>query len=109
LLLRRLAVTTNASGTLGSGTCVQPWGIGRVRSRALKSFACCGSSLTFLLAKNSRSVPEAAGVSSGGAATGGAATGGAAIGGAAIGGGGGGARRARGRGGGGGVGRRAGG
>src|SRR3984957_9653413 len=77
LLLCRLAVTTNASGTLGSGTCVQPCGIGRVRSRALKSFACCGSSLTFLLAKNSRSVPELAGVSSGGAATGGAATGGA--------------------------------
>src|SRR5258708_9300478 len=62
----------NASGTLGSGTCVQPCGIGKVRSRALKSFACRGSSLTFLLPKNSRSVPELAGVSSGGAATGGA-------------------------------------
>src|SRR5882757_5280836 len=65
-------MTANASGTLGSGTCVQPCGIGKVRSRALKSFACCGSSLTFLLPKNSRSVPELAGVSSGGAATGGA-------------------------------------
>src|ERR1700691_2731573 len=92
LLLRRLAVTANASGTLGSGTCVQPCGIGKVRSRALKSLACCGSSLTFLLAKNSRNVPELAGASSGGAATGGgagttggAATGGAATGGAAIG------------------------
>src|ERR1700722_19497139 len=51
-------------------------------SRALKSLACCGSSLTFLLPKNSRSVPELAGVSSGGAATGGAATGGAPTGGA---------------------------
>src|SRR5271163_4937128 len=70
LLLRRLAVTTNASGTLGSGTCVQPGGIGKVKSSALKFCACCASRWTFLPAKKSRSVPELAGsiVGCGGAA-----------------------------------------
>src|SRR5437588_749810 len=75
LLLDRLAVTANASGTLGSGTCVHPGGIGNAMSSARKPCGRCASRLTFLPWKYSRSVPELAGRSAG--ATGGEATAGA--------------------------------
>src|SRR6267142_4009599 len=58
----RSAITANASGTFGSGTCDQPFGIGSTMVSALKSRLFCGSICTPLALKKSASVPEAAGV-----------------------------------------------
>src|SRR5882757_4692393 len=65
----RSAITAKASGTLGSGTWLQPVGIGSTMLSALKSLADCGSRPTFLLFRKSVMVPEAAGTIVGGAAT----------------------------------------
>src|SRR6185436_20415421 len=71
----RSAITANASGTFGSGTCDQPFGTGRTMLSAWKSRLFCGSSLTPFELKKSASVPVLAGVivTGGGAGTAGAA------------------------------------
>src|ERR1700687_1773349 len=73
----RSAITTKASGTLGSGTCAQPGGTGSTMLSALKSRPFCGCSLTPLSLKKSASVTEVAGtsVSGGGGGIGGGAGG----------------------------------
>ena len=67
----RSAITANASGTFGSGTCDQPFGIGSTMLSALKSRLFWGSIWTPFALKKSASVPEAAGVivTGGGAGT----------------------------------------
>src|ERR1700753_348986 len=62
----RPAITANASGTFGSGTCVHRGGTGSVMSSALNPCGFCASSLTPFVCKYSRMVPETAGVTDGG-------------------------------------------
>src|ERR1700739_697178 len=66
LLPCRSAITANASGTLGSGTCVQRVGSGSVMSSAWNPCGFCASNLTPFDCKYSRTVPETAGVTVGG-------------------------------------------
>src|SRR5579875_2806675 len=51
LVPERLAITTNGSTTLGSGTRVQRGGSGKLMSSAVKSSDFCGSSATPLLCR----------------------------------------------------------
>src|ERR1700757_2762049 len=65
LLPCRSAITANASGTLGSGTCVQRVGSGSVMSSALNPCGFCASNLTPFDCMYSRIVLETAGVTDG--------------------------------------------
>src|SRR5271166_1721824 len=85
LVPRQSAITANASGTLGSGTWVQRVGTGSVMSSALNPWGFCGSSLTPLDCRYSRSVPVMVGVTAGGTGTAGATAAGAGAAGAAAG------------------------
>src|ERR1700739_4768413 len=66
LLPCRSAITANASGTFGSGTCVHRVGTGSVMSSALNPCGFCASNLTPFDCRYSRIVPETAGVTDGG-------------------------------------------